>query len=134
MDYKAELLVKDVVSVAPGETIFNAVNLMKEKHIGCVVVSEGEKVVGIFTERDLVNRVIPDKINVQKTPVSKIMTKDPVTVGASEPLEKVFALLSRRRFRHVPITKDGRAVGMVSLSDFAGVLREVFDGGRDSFL
>ena len=55
------------------------------------------------------------------------MTPDPMTVDQEEPIEKVFELLSRRRFRHVPITSGKKRVGMVSLSDFAGVLREVFD-------
>ncbi len=127
MDYKAKLLQCDVVSVPPDETIQNVARLMRKKHIGSVIVMEGDKIVGIFTERDLVNKVASDGVNTVKTAVSEHMTREPLTVDREEPLDKIFELLSRRRFRHVPITDDGKPVGMVSLSDFVGVLREVFE-------
>ena len=127
MDYKAKLLQCDVVTVSPKETIQNVARLMRKKRIGSVIVTDGGKIVGVFTERDLANKIVPEGINAAKTAVSKHMTHDPQTVDREEPLDKVFELLSRRRFRHVPITDGGKPVGMVSLSDFAGVLREVFE-------
>lgn len=127
MNYKAKLLQCDVVTVSPDETIQNVAKLMKKKHIGSVIVTEGEKIVGVFTERDIANKIVPEGVNAAKTAVSKHMTRNPLTVDREDPIEKVFELLSRRRFRHVPITDDGKPVGMVSLSDFAGVLREVFE-------
>ncbi|MFH1726416.1 MAG: CBS domain-containing protein [Elusimicrobiota bacterium] len=130
MAYTAELLVREVVTVAPSEPILEVARLMRRKHIGCVVVAEGGKIAGIFSERDLVNRVVAEAVDPQQIPVSRVMTAAPVTVESSEPLERVFAVLARRRFRHVPITKDGRPVGMVSLSDFVGVLGEVFSEER----
>jgi len=103
---------------------------MKAKHIGCVVVTEGGRLTGLFTERDLVVKVLPEGLDLASTAVSQVMTRDPETVDCDEPLERVFELLSRRRFRHVPITDKGRPAGMVSMSDFASVLREVFSEGR----
>ena len=127
MDYKADLLLREVVTVGPKAKIIEVVRLMRDKHIGCVVITDNDKVCGVFTERDVLNKVVPDEVDTAKTAVSKYMTADPVTVESSAPLEKIFEILSRQRFRHVPIVDDGKAVGMVSLSDFAGVLREVFE-------
>ncbi len=126
MDYKAKLLQCEVVTVSPGDSIQDVARLMKRKRIGSVVVTEGDTIVGVFTERDLASKIVPEGVDAAKTPVSEHMTPDPLTVDREEPLAKVFELLSRRRFRHVPITDGGKPVGMVSLSDFAGVLREVF--------
>lgn len=125
MSHKAELLACDVVTVPPTDSILSVARLMRDKRIGCVVVADEGKVVGVFSERDVVNRVIAEGVD-PATPVSEYMTKEPKTVDVADPLEKVFTLLSRRRFRHVIIVKGGKPAGMVSLSDFAGVLREVF--------
>lgn len=130
MAHTARLLVREVVSVPPSEPLLEVVRLMKAKHIGCVLVAEGGSLKGIFTERDLITQVLPEGLDLEDTPVSRVMTADPETVDCDEPLERVFELLSRRRFRHVPITDKGRPAGMVSLSDFACVLREAFSEGR----
>ncbi len=126
MSHKAEILMREVVTVSPSDTISEVADLMKRRHIGCVVVTDQEKLVGMFSERDIVTRILPAGANIKKATIGEYMTPDPAAVEASEPLEKVFALLARQRFRHVPITMGGRPVGIVSLTDFAGVLREVF--------
>lgn len=117
---------REVVTVSPNDTISEVAALMKRRRIGCVVVADQKKLVGMFSERDIITRILPTGVNIKKAKVAEHMTRDPAAVEASEPLEKVFALLARQRFRHVPITLGGRPVGIVSLTDFAGVLREVF--------
>lgn len=126
MAHTARLLACDVVSVGPSESVLAACRLMRDKRVGCVLVTEAGRLVGVFTERDLLNRVVPAEAVPSASPVSGFMTRDPVTVEADAPIERVFALLSERRFRHVPIVDRGRPVGMASLSDFAGILAEVF--------
>lgn len=126
MAHTARILACDVIAVPPSDSVLDACRLMRDKRVGCVLVAEGGRLVGVFTERDLLTRVVPAQLPPETTPVSAVMTKDVQTVGADEPVERVFELLSARRFRHVPIVEGGRAVGMVSLSDFAGILREVF--------
>ena len=126
MAHTARILACDVVSVPPTDSVLDACRLMRDKRVGCVLVVEDGRVAGVFTERDLLTRVVPAELPSATTPVSRVMTKDVQSVGADEPVERVFELLSARRFRHVPIVEDGRPVGMVSLSDFAGILREVF--------
>ena len=132
MAHTARILACDVISVPPTDSVLAACRLMRDKRVGCVLVTEGGRVVGVFTERDLLTRVVPSQLPPADTPVSAVMTKDVQTVDADEPVERVFELLSARRFRHVPIVSDGRPVGMVSLSDFAGILREVF--AEDAYL
>lgn len=126
MAHTARILACDVVSVPSTDSVLDACRLMRDKRVGCVLVADGGRLVGVFTERDLLTRVVPAQLPPEATPVSAVMTKDVQTVGADEPVERVFELLSARRFRHVPIVDGVRPVGMVSLSDFAGILREVF--------
>jgi CBS domain-containing protein len=126
MEHTARLLLREVVTVGPSEPVRDVVRLMKAKHVGCVLVVDGGRLTGIFSERDLVMRVAIQDEDLRGAPVSRFMTPDPVVVDAGEPLEKVFQILSRRRFRHVPIVENGRPAGIVSLSDFAGILPEVF--------
>lgn len=130
MAQTAKLLIRDVVTAAAKDTVAAAAKTMKKNHIGCVIVTEGGRPAGIFTERDLLNKVVAEGLDTKTTPLSKVMTPNPVTIDSSEPLDKVFATLAQRRFRHVPITEAGRLVGIVSLSDLAGVLREVYREDR----
>ncbi|TPW21807.1 MAG: hypothetical protein FD126_331 [Elusimicrobia bacterium] len=126
MAHTARILACDVIAVPPTDSVLAACRLMRDKRVGCVLVTEGGRIVGVFTERDLLTRVVPSELPPADTPVSAVMSKEVQSVGADEPVERVFELLSARRFRHVPIVEGGRPIGMVSLSDFAGILREVF--------
>ncbi|MBI4425233.1 MAG: CBS domain-containing protein [Elusimicrobia bacterium] len=126
MPHTARLLVRDVITVKGGETVTEAAKIMRENRIGCVIVAEDERPVGIFTERDLLNKIVAAGLDPAKVPVSRFMTANPTTVDASEPLDKVFATLAQGLFRHLPITEHGKLVGIISLTDIAGILREVF--------
>ena len=129
MAYYARLLFKEVASVPSAETVLEAVRLMRRKSVGCVVVADEGKIAGVFTERDIM-RAVSEELDLRTTPVSQVMTRDPLSVDCAEPLERVFELLSRGRFRHVIVTEGGRPAGIASLGDFAGVLREVFSDSR----
>ena len=127
MDYTARLLLCDVAAMTAQESVYEASRLMTRRRIGCVVIAEGRKIRGVFTERDLLNRVVAEGLPPKKTALLKVMTADPISVEAEEPLGKVFDLLARRRFRHLPITEGGLLAGIISLSDLAGVVGEVFE-------
>lgn len=99
---------------------------MRQNSIGCVPVAAGGKLLGMFTERDVVNRVVSQGVDPETTEVQALMTDNPVSIESNMPLKKVFELLAQKRFRHVPITEDGVLVGIISLSDLAGVLTEAF--------
>ena len=126
MAHTAKLLIRDVVTAVKNDTISSAAKMMKKANIGCVVVVDGKKPIGIFTERDMINRVVAEGVDPMKTTLAKVMTGNPIVVDSAEPLDRVFSLLAEGRFRHVPITDSGNLVGIVSLSDIAKVLKPVF--------
>lgn len=126
MPYTAKLLIRDVATVKPGQTVQEVAKLMKTADIGSVIVGEKAKPQGIFTERDITRRVVAEGLDPAETPVSAAMTKKLVTVDASEPLDKVFEILSDGKFRHLPITDRGEIVGIVSLTDLGKVLQQVY--------
>ena len=126
MAHTAKLLVRDVVTASGTDTIRAIAKKMRLVNIGCVVITDARKPIGIFTERDMVNRVVAQNVDPDTTPVSKVMTPNPQTIDSSETLDKIFALLAKGRFRHVPITEKGLLAGLVSLTDLARVLEAVY--------
>jgi CBS domain-containing protein len=126
MAYTAKLLIRDVTCVKAATTVAEAARLMAQANIGSVIVGTMAKPEGIFTERDVTRRVVAVGLDPAKTPVSSAMTKDMVTVDAAAPLDKVFERLADGRFRHLPITDKGQVVGIVSITDLAKVLQEVY--------
>lgn len=115
------------VCVEKGTSVAEAVRQMQEHHIGCVLVTERERLVGIFTERDVLSQVVGRKIDSAKTPVEALMTRDPETLSPSAGI--VFALnkMSLGGFRHVPLVdKDHRPVGIISVKDVVDYIVEFF--------
>ena len=126
MAYTAKLLIRDVPTAKKTDSVLDAAKRMKQAKMGCIVVTENKKPIGMFTERDLINRVVADGVDPAKTPISKVMTSNPIVIDACEPLDIVFSTLALGHFRNLPITDRGDLVGLVSLSDLALVLREVY--------
>jgi CBS domain-containing protein len=110
---------KDAVihSVPPHATVFEAVQKMVEARIGAVLVVSGDKLVGIFSERDVLVRVVSLHRDPLTTPVAHVMTIDPVTIDAATPVEEVLDQHSGKEFRHLPVLDEGRLIGMVSVRD-----------------
>ncbi len=94
-----------------------AAEAMAQHRVGCVVVLDGDHLVGIFTERDVLTRVVAAGLDARTTPVSRVMSPQPLTVAPSLPLEKAMALISEKRMRHLPVLDAGRLVGLVSIGD-----------------
>ncbi len=106
-----------VVSVEPGQTVLDAAHIMNEKGIGGVVVMEDGKLVGIFTERDIMRRVVAAKRDPATTLVSDVMTTECVTILPDVQIAVCRAMMSTRRIRHLPIVHDGGLIGMVTSGD-----------------
>lgn len=108
----------DVHSIAPETTVLEAINRMNQHKIGALVVKNGEQVVGMFTERDVLRRVIGEHRDPMHTPVGEVMTSEIVCVGPHTDLDEVSAVMRNRRIRHVPVCdEEGRLLGMVSIGD-----------------
>jgi CBS domain-containing protein len=109
-------------SVSPRDSVYKALELMAEKNVGAVLVVENGQMVGIFTERDYSRKIILMGRTSLDTPLEEIMTKDMVTIDSEQTLEECLSLMTKYRFRHLPIIERGRLVGMVSMRDVADAI------------
>lgn len=113
----------DVIVVTPTNTVREAVRMMSEANVGSIVIKDGEEIAGIFTERDLLRRVVSPGKAPDSTPISEVMTAPVETVRLSTTLREASELFHSKRFRHLVIVEDGALVGMISLRDV--LLREL---------
>ena len=107
----------NVVSVTPEQTVLDAAHLMNEKGIGGVVVMTGSTLVGIFTERDIMRRVVAAVRDPATTLVGDVMTAECMTITADVQIAVCRAMMSSKRIRHFPVVHDGGLVGMVTSGD-----------------
>jgi len=98
-------------------TVLETVRAMVERNIGAVPVIHSGELVGIFSERDLMRRVVAEGRDPRATCMAEVMTDDPLVVGTGEDLETCMTLMRRHGFRHLPVCHEGHLVGMVSLRD-----------------
>jgi CBS domain-containing protein len=117
----AELLKKrtytDVYSVGPTATVFEAITLLAEKGVGALMVMEGEKLVGIFSERDYTRKIAIVGRNSRETLVSDIMTTPVLYVTPAHRTRECMALMSDKNIRHLPVLEKAKVVGMLSIRD-----------------
>ena len=106
-----------VVSVEPHQTVLEVARLMVNHNIGAVPILQQGKLVGIFSERDLMHRVIVAGMDPARTAVSQVMTEDPMTVQPGDSLETCMTLMRRHGFRHLPVCSERELHGFVSLRD-----------------
>lgn len=100
---------------APPETLVSkAAKLMASKNVGAILVVEDERLVGIFTERDVVFRVVAQGLDAQSTRLADVMTPAPDTVSPDKPFGSALLMMHEKGFRHLPVVKDGKVVGIVS--------------------
>jgi CBS domain-containing protein len=116
-----------VWSVTPQASVQSAMQLMADKDIGAVMVAEGDRLIGIFSERDYARKVglkglAPD------TPVSAVMTSDVIWVGPDQSLEACMALMTTRFIRHLPVLDQGRLAGMITIRDVVKAMVSDRDG------
>ena len=98
-------------------TVLEAAILMKEKGKGALLVVDGSRLTGIFTERDALFRVIAAGRDAAATTLADVMTKEPQTMHPDEPFLKALRLMHKRGFRHLPVVENGRPLGVVSARD-----------------
>ena len=107
----------DVVTIGPGANVLEAIRLLVERRIGAVVVTAGDEVVGILSERDILRLTVRGPERVAATPVSDVMTRDLVVALPSDDVPYVMAIMTHNRVRHLPVMDKGRLVGIVSIGD-----------------
>jgi CBS domain-containing protein len=105
------------ISLEPKASVQEAAQQMAKHRIGAIAVVELGRLKGIFTERDLVNRVVAKGLQPHEVRLEEVMTKDPVTVTSETALVPSLAIMFERRFRHLPVLDDGHVVGVLSCRD-----------------
>ena len=108
---------QDTYQAELGHSVLQTVCAMVERNIGAVPVIHNGKLVGIFSERDLMRRVVAEGRDPRATCMAEVMTDDPMTIRTNEDLENCMTLMRRHGFRHLPVCQDGQLVGIVSLRD-----------------
>lgn len=114
-----------VVTVDESVRVADAVRVMNEHKIGSVVVVSRRGLEGIFTERDVLTRVVAAGRNPHVTPVRDVMTGEIVTVPPTATIEQVMDIFATRRCRHLPVVEEGKLVGMISIGDISRWLLEM---------
>ncbi len=114
-----------VYYVDASATVAESVGLMNREKIGSVMVIKNGQYVGIFTERDVLNRVISAKLNPEKTRVEKVMTSDFVSVQENSTLRETMHIMTNKRVRHLPVFEEEKLVGMISIGDVTRKLLEI---------
>ena len=107
----------EVFRVAPGASVYEALQILAEKNAGALVVTEGSKLVGIISERDYARKVALVDRTSRDTLVSEIMSRDVKTVAPTASIEECMELMTERHIRHLPVLEDNELVGVVSIGD-----------------
>ena len=107
----------EIVAIGPDATVFEAIGRMVDANVGSILVTEGDALQGIFTERDYLRRIALQGRTSRETRVGDVMTADLVTVSPDETVDRCLAAMTERKIRHLPVLRDGELLGVVSIGD-----------------
>ncbi len=114
---------RPAVEVAPDSSVMAAVEASLPARVGAVAVVEQGRIIGIFTERDVMTKVLPKRLDPDNTPVRQVMTSPVITVPPTMHIDDVWNLMLEKHIRHLPISEDGRTVlGMLSIRNVLELL------------
>jgi CBS domain-containing protein len=117
----------NVYTVHGGNTVLEALQIMNDKNVGGLLVVDGIKLVGIFTERDYARKIVRKGKTSKDTPVSELMTPNPYFVTPEQSIEDCMSLMSDKHIRHLPVMEHESIVGVISISD---VVRTIIDNQK----
>lgn len=107
----------DIWSVRPDDTVFDSLKVMADKGVGALLVMDGDKLVGIVTERDYARKVILEGKSSKSSQVSEVMTRQVLCVTPQQTIDECMALMTDKRARHLPVLDHKKVVGVVSIGD-----------------
>ncbi len=116
--------INEIWSITPDATVYEAVQMLAEKRVGALLVMEGDKLVGILSERDYAREVILKDRSSKQTLVKDIMSSSVISVASSDGVEQSLSIMTRNKIRHLPVVNDGRVGGMVSMGD---LVKDIID-------
>ena len=106
-----------LIHAAPTATVFDVAALMSGARVGCIPVLEGDRLVGVFSERDLMTRIVVEGVDPRSTPVSSVMTREVITASLDDRVERCLDKMRSCGCRHLPVVAEGRVIAMVSMRD-----------------
>jgi CBS domain-containing protein len=106
-----------VYSTSPDASVYDALQLMADKNIGALIVFEGDRMVGLISERDYARKIVLKNKFSRETAVAEIMSRDVVTVSPDRNLEECMEVITARRVRHLPVVEDDHVLGIISIGD-----------------
>ncbi|MEM2675147.1 MAG: CBS domain-containing protein [Candidatus Bathyarchaeia archaeon] len=112
-----DVMVTDVVTVESHVDVKRAVRVMNDFEIGCLIVVEAGRVIGILTERDVLKRVVDEGRKPEETTVGEVMSKPPITISPDADLETAIALMFKHKIKKLPVVENGKLVGLVTFTD-----------------
>jgi len=115
----------DVFAVASTITIAEAVAEMNRKRIGCIIVIDDGKIAGIFTERDVLSRVVGADLNPKTVRVSEVMSKNVLSITPDTTVEQTMVIFAEKKCRHLPVIEGGQLKGLVSIGDISRWVADV---------
>jgi len=119
----SEIMTKAAVTDSAEDTIAEACDKMRHAQTSSILIMDGERLVGIFTERDVV-KAVARGLDTKRTPLKDVMTTDIVTIGPMTRLKEAANIMATKWIRHLPILEGSKVVGMISQRDLTGVLAE----------
>jgi CBS domain-containing protein len=113
---------QDPVTLSPAASVKEACRCMRDRHVGAILVADrDQRLLGIFTGRDAVHRVLAEGKSAARTTLAEVMTPDPNTISPGKIAIEALRLMEDGRYRHLPIVDNGKVVGIVSRFDFSGI-------------
>jgi CBS domain-containing protein len=107
----------DIWFVSPLETVYSALKMMADKDVGALLVMENDQLAGVVSERDYARKVVLLGRGSKETPVREIMNSSPITIRPDCTVDEAMRLIVTNRIRHLPVVRDGKILGMISIGD-----------------
>lgn len=113
-----------VHTIRPNESIYDAARVMTDRRVGCLLVLNGQRLIGLISERDVLVRVVGEGREPRSIAVADVMLADPAVVAPNDSIGDAMRLMTDRRTRHLPVVDEGRLVGLVSIGDLTRWMTE----------
>ena len=115
---------QELFTLSPSDSVRDAVRVMAERKIGAVLIKRDDQLAGIFTERDVLTRIVDAGLDANTTKLAEVMTVDPDTLAPSDRAVDALMKMSSRGYRHLPVVDEGQLVGIVSIRDIFGAVQK----------
>lgn len=115
---------QELFTLSPSDSVRDAVRVMAERKIGAVLIKRDDQLAGIFTERDVLTRIVDAGLDANATKLAEVMTVDPDTLAPSDRAVDALMKMSSRGYRHLPVVDEGQLVGIVSIRDIFGAVQK----------